>query len=41
MLSAIRGARRHGDDRQTVIHKFFAIKSRDSVLGRYSVRAQR
>jgi branched-chain amino acid transport system substrate-binding protein len=37
VLLAIRRAGRHGDDRQTVIHKFFAIKSRDSVLGRYSI----
>jgi branched-chain amino acid transport system substrate-binding protein len=37
VLLAIRRAGRHGDDRQAVIHQFFAIKSRDSVLGRYSV----
>ncbi|MGH2854634.1 MAG: branched-chain amino acid ABC transporter substrate-binding protein [Solirubrobacteraceae bacterium] len=37
VLLAIRRAGRHGDDRQTVIHQFFAIKGRDSVLGRYSV----
>jgi branched-chain amino acid transport system substrate-binding protein len=37
VLLAIRRAGRHGDDRQTVIHKFFAIKNRDSVLGRYSI----
>jgi len=37
VLLAIRRAGRHGDDRETVIHKFFAIRNRDSVLGRYSV----
>ncbi len=37
VLLAIHRAGRHGDDRETVIHKFFAIRDRDSVLGRYSV----
>jgi branched-chain amino acid transport system substrate-binding protein len=37
VLYAIHRAGRHGDDRQTVIHKFFQIKDRDAVLGRYSV----
>ncbi len=37
VLLAIHRAGRHGNDRQTVIHKFFAIKHRDSVLGRYSM----
>lgn len=37
VLLAIRRAGRHGDERQSVIHKFFAIKNRDSVLGRYSI----
>ena len=39
VLLAIHRAGRHGDDRQAVIHQFFAIKNRDSVLGRYSVLA--
>ncbi len=37
VLLAIRRAGRHGDDREAVIHQFFAIRGRDSVLGRYSV----
>jgi branched-chain amino acid transport system substrate-binding protein len=37
VLLAIHRAGRHGDDRETVIHEFFAIKGRESVLGRYSV----
>ncbi|MFI5003998.1 MAG: branched-chain amino acid ABC transporter substrate-binding protein [Solirubrobacterales bacterium] len=37
VLLAIRRAGRHGDDRQTVIRKFFALRDRDAVLGRYSV----
>jgi branched-chain amino acid transport system substrate-binding protein len=37
VLLAIRRAGRHGDDRETVIHKFFAIRNRNSVLGHYSV----
>jgi branched-chain amino acid transport system substrate-binding protein len=37
VLLAIRRAGRHGDDRAAVIHQFFAIRDRDSVLGRYSV----
>ena len=37
VLLAIRRAGRHGDDREAVIHQFFAIRDRDSVLGRYSV----
>ncbi len=39
VLLAIRRAGRHGDDREAVIHRFFAIRNRDSVLGRYSVLA--
>jgi branched-chain amino acid transport system substrate-binding protein len=39
VLLAIREAGFHGNDRQTVIDRFFAITSRDSVLGRYSVQA--
>jgi branched-chain amino acid transport system substrate-binding protein len=38
VLLAIHRAGRHGNDRETVIHKFFAIKNRDSVLGRYSIQ---
>jgi branched-chain amino acid transport system substrate-binding protein len=37
VLYAIRRAGRHGDDRADVIRQFFAIRDRDSVLGRYSV----
>jgi branched-chain amino acid transport system substrate-binding protein len=37
VLDAIRGAGRRGDDREAVIKRFFAIRNRDSVLGRYSV----
>jgi branched-chain amino acid transport system substrate-binding protein len=37
VLGAIRRAGRHGNDRQTVIRRFFATRERDSVLGRYSV----
>ncbi len=37
VLLAIHRAGRHGNDRETVIHKFFGIKDRASVLGRYSV----
>jgi branched-chain amino acid transport system substrate-binding protein len=36
-LQAIRGAGSHGNDRQTVIDRFFATANRDSVLGRYSM----
>jgi branched-chain amino acid transport system substrate-binding protein len=39
VLDAIRGAGARGGDRQTVIDRFFAVKSRDSVLGRYSMEA--
>jgi branched-chain amino acid transport system substrate-binding protein len=37
VLDAIRAAGARGNDRQTVIDRFFATKDRDSVLGRYSV----
>jgi branched-chain amino acid transport system substrate-binding protein len=37
VLLAIRRAGAHGDDRQDVIRRFFAIRNRDSVLGRYSI----
>jgi branched-chain amino acid transport system substrate-binding protein len=39
VLLAIRRAGRHGDDREAVIHRLFALRGRDSVLGRYSVLA--
>ena len=39
VLLAIRRAGSHGNDRQAVIEKFFAIRNRDSVLGRYSIEA--
>ena len=37
VLLAIHRAGRHGGDREAVIHKFFAIRHRVSVLGSYSV----
>jgi branched-chain amino acid transport system substrate-binding protein len=39
VLLAIRAAGSRGNDRQTVIARFFAIKGRASVLGRYSIQA--
>ena len=39
VLDAIRAAGSRGGDRQTVIDRFFAVRNRDSVLGRYSVKA--
>lgn len=39
VLDAIRRAGEKGNDRQAVIDRFFAIRNRDSVLGRYSVLA--
>jgi branched-chain amino acid transport system substrate-binding protein len=36
-LAAIRNAGLRGNDRQTVVDQFFAIKQRESVLGRYSI----
>ncbi len=36
-LAAIRNAGPRGNDRQTVVEQFFAIKQRESVLGRYSI----
>jgi branched-chain amino acid transport system substrate-binding protein len=39
VLDAIRRAGSRGNDRQTVIDRFFAVKNRDSVLGRYSIEA--
>jgi branched-chain amino acid transport system substrate-binding protein len=39
VLLAIRRAGSHGNKREAVIDKFFAIKDRDSVLGRYSIQA--
>jgi branched-chain amino acid transport system substrate-binding protein len=39
VLDAIRGAGSRGGDRQTVIDRFFAVRNRDSVLGRYSMEA--
>jgi branched-chain amino acid transport system substrate-binding protein len=39
VLAAIRHAGAQGNDRQTVIRSFFAIRDRDSVLGRYSIQA--
>ena len=39
VLAAIRAAGSHGNDRQSVIDQFFAVRNRDSVLGRYSMQA--
>jgi branched-chain amino acid transport system substrate-binding protein len=39
VLLAIRRAGRHGNDRQSVIDKFFRIRDRESVLGNYSIDA--
>jgi branched-chain amino acid transport system substrate-binding protein len=39
VLAAIRAAGPHGDDRQSVIEKFFATRRRKSVLGTYSIAA--
>jgi branched-chain amino acid transport system substrate-binding protein len=36
-LAAVRNAGLRGNDRQTVVEQFFAIKQRESVLGRYSI----
>jgi branched-chain amino acid transport system substrate-binding protein len=36
-LAAIRDSGLRGNDRQTVVDQFFAIKQRESVLGRYSI----
>lgn len=39
VLDAIRRAASHGNDRQAVINSFFAVRNRNSVLGRYSIDA--
>lgn len=39
VLSAIRAAGAHGDDRQAVIGRFFATHDRHSVLGPYSMQS--
>jgi branched-chain amino acid transport system substrate-binding protein len=39
VLQAIRNAGAHGNDRQAVVEQFFRIRSRDSVLGRYSIQS--
>jgi branched-chain amino acid transport system substrate-binding protein len=38
VLSAIRRAGPHGNQRQAVIDEFFATRDRESVLGRYSIQ---
>jgi branched-chain amino acid transport system substrate-binding protein len=38
VLAAIRAAGAHGDDRRSVIDRFFATRNRDSALGAYSIR---
>jgi len=37
VLDAIRSVGAHGNNRQTVIDRFFATKDRDSVFGRYTI----
>jgi len=37
VLEAIRAAGPHGNNRQAVIDRFFAVRNRDSVIGRYSI----
>jgi branched-chain amino acid transport system substrate-binding protein len=37
VLTAIRAAGSHGNDRQTVVNEFFATHDRNSVIGRYSI----
>jgi branched-chain amino acid transport system substrate-binding protein len=39
VLDAIRRAASRGNDRQAVIDSFFAVRNRNSVLGRYSIDA--
>jgi branched-chain amino acid transport system substrate-binding protein len=39
VLAAIRSAGTRGNDRLVVMDRFFATRSRDSVLGRYSIEA--
>jgi branched-chain amino acid transport system substrate-binding protein len=39
VLAAIRAAGAHGNDRRRVIERYFAIRNRASVLGRYSITA--
>jgi branched-chain amino acid transport system substrate-binding protein len=39
VLTLIRQAGPHGNDRQAVLSRFFAVRGRQSVLGRYSIEA--
>ena len=39
VLSSISEAGTHGNDRQTVIDRFFSVKGRNSVIGSYSIQA--
>jgi branched-chain amino acid transport system substrate-binding protein len=39
VLDAIRDAGAHGNDRQTIIDRFFSTRNRNSVIGRYSMQA--
>ena len=39
VLDAIRAAGAHGNDRQRVIERFFALRNPNSVLGPYSIEA--
>jgi branched-chain amino acid transport system substrate-binding protein len=39
VLDAIRRAGSRANDRQAVIDRFFAVRNRDSILGRYSIEA--
>ncbi len=37
VLSAIRSAGSHGNDRQTIVKRVFSVKNRSAVIGRYSI----
>jgi branched-chain amino acid transport system substrate-binding protein len=39
VLMAIAEAGSRGNDRQTVINRFFSVRDRESVIGRYSMQA--
>jgi len=38
VLDLIRQARSHGNDRQSVVNRFFAVRNRPSLIGPYSIR---
>jgi branched-chain amino acid transport system substrate-binding protein len=39
VLMAIAAAGSHGNDRQRVVNRFFSVRGRESVIGRYSIQA--